>query len=284
MKALTYVIGILGFLLAAFLLTTAWAQRSFNNNVEREVKLLFKHQGELPQSRIRAEEIEGLPPAVQRWLTGSGIVGRERVRTVRLRQTGEMRTAPEQSWMPFTANYYYTVGEPGFIWHADVRAFPLVHLAGRDKLFQGHGNMLIKLFALITVADGKGREIDQGSLVRYLAEIAWFPSAALSPAISWKELDEDSALATMRVGDIEVNGTFFFDQEGRLVKFTAPRYMERNGTYSLENWRVLLRNHQKIEGVVLPTEVEVIWDLEQGEFVWFKGQLVDIDFNQPEFY
>src|SRR3954452_12988981 len=45
----------------------------------------------LPPAVVRAEDLERLPAPVHRWLAASGVVGHERVRTVRLRQRGEMR-------------------------------------------------------------------------------------------------------------------------------------------------------------------------------------------------
>ena len=66
-------------------------------------------------------------------------------------------------------------------------------IAGRDRYADGHGHMLIKLASLLTVADGAGPEIDQGTLLRYLGEIVWFPSAALRDYISWEAIDERSA-------------------------------------------------------------------------------------------
>lgn len=284
MKFLWYGLGILAILLVLFALTTVIAQRSFNQKVKSEVEALFRNQGKTPHGVVTAADLEGLPPVVAKWLKSSGVVGKERLSTVRLRQTGEMRTTPEQSWMSFSADYYYSVNEPGFIWHADVKAAPLVHLSGRDKLYQGHGNMLIKLLSLITVADGKGKEIDQGSFVRYLAEIAYFPAAALSDFITWEDISDNSAKATITAGDITASGTFIFDEEGKPVEFTAPRFMEKNGKYSMETWKVLLRDHRDFNGIVLPAKVEVIWDLSSGEFKWFRGELKEVEYNRPEFY
>ena len=45
--------------------------------------------------------------------------------------------------------------------------------------------------------DAKGKEIDQGALLRYLGEIVWVPSAALSDYITWEEMDSTTARATM---------------------------------------------------------------------------------------
>lgn len=284
MKFVWYAIGFLAVLVVFFVLVTTIAHNSFNQKVKAEVEAFFQEQEESRGEAVTAADLEDLPPVVAKWMSNSGVVGKERPVTVRLRQSGEMRTTPEQAWMSFTADYYYTVEEPGFIWHADVKAAPLVHLAGRDKLYQGHGHMLIKLLSLITVADGRGKEIDQGSLVRYLAEIAYFPAAALSELITWEAVSDNSAKATISVKEATASGTFIFDNEGNPIEFTAPRYMEKNGQYSLEAWRVLMRDYRQYNDMVLPAAVKVIWDLSSGEYIWFKAELNEVEYNRPEFY
>jgi hypothetical protein len=69
---------------------------------------------------------------------------------------------------------------------------PLFSITGRDMYYEGKGNMYIKLMSLVTVADARGAEIDQGVLLRYLNEIMWFPGAALSDYIQWEVIGNNS--------------------------------------------------------------------------------------------
>jgi len=50
---------------------------------------------------------------------------------------------------------------------------------------------------IITIADATGDEIDQGTLVRYLNEMMWFPTAYLNDYIQWEPIDSGSAKATI---------------------------------------------------------------------------------------
>src|SRR5687768_16300477 len=101
-----------------------------------------------PKVVLTAEMLTSLSPIVQQWLLRSQVAGKEVIQTVHLKQAGQMRTQPTGRWMPITAEQYFTIPTPGFLWLADVKVAPLVHLAGRDKYYQGHGHMLIKLFSL----------------------------------------------------------------------------------------------------------------------------------------
>jgi Family of unknown function (DUF6544) len=69
--------------------------------------------------------------------------------------------------------------------------------------------------------------IDQGAELRFLAEIVWLPSAALSPYVEWEAIDVTSAKATMRHRGVPVSAVFYFDERGRFSRLTADRYTSR---------------------------------------------------------
>ncbi len=50
--------------------------------------------------------IDELPPVVQRWLKRSNIVGKETIQIAHQKQSGEMKTRPEGSWMSVDAEQY----------------------------------------------------------------------------------------------------------------------------------------------------------------------------------
>lgn len=255
------------------------SMRLFDRKVKREIKALFQYQGEIPWRAISKDDLKKQPPSVQKWMISAGVVGKERINTAWISQEGTMKTEEGKAWMPFMAEYYYTLDKPGFVWYTRVQAAPLVFLIGRDKLFKGQGSMLIKLFSLITVANSKGPEINQGALLRFLAEIMWFPTAALNEYISWEQLDDNSAQATIKVGDVTASGTFTFNEDGMPVEFKAQRYMSKNKGYSLETWKAAARDFNVSNGIMTPTYVEVTWELPEGDYTWFKANNLHVFFN-----
>ena len=254
-----------------------------NKNVKKEVEKLFSsvdNSGEI----VTGEALEGLPESVQRWLRSSGAVGQEKTVAVRVKQKALMRLSEDQSWMPVEAEQYFSVEEPGFIWKARIQAAPMIHIAGRDRYYEGKGNMLIKPLSLFKVADSKGEEIDQGSMLRYLAEIMWFPSAALEDYITWEEIDEDRAKATMTHKDMVASGVFTFNDMGEAILFEAERYGEFDGEFRLETWAIPVREYQEFEGIRVPARGEVTWRLEGGDFNWFIFEVQEIRYNDPVSY
>ena len=77
------------------------------------------------------EELTGLPTPVQNWLRQFGVVGKEKITAVRLKQEGNIRIEPGGKWLLAEANQYFTTVEPAFIWQVKVNLFPFVGFVGR---------------------------------------------------------------------------------------------------------------------------------------------------------
>ncbi len=242
----------------------------------------FSHDIHVQGTIIAPEMLDSLPPVVQLWLKHANIVGREKTDWVFIRQTGTMRTSPEGKWVPFRALEWFRTGDPAFLWLADVKYARGIHVTGKDRLENGKGQMLLKALSLFPVVNASGNEIDQGSMVRYLAETVWFPSAALNPYIHWEQTDSLQAKATMVYGGTKVTGTFTFNPSGDVVSFEAPRYYFRKGGSTLENWFVKMdpEGYKEFEGIRIPAKSSIIWKLKTGDYEWLKLEVTDERFNR----
>ncbi len=271
-------------ILLIFFISAAVGNYSFDNDVKQEVNRLFeKYENTVPEI-ITEKHLEGLPGPVQRWLRYSQIIGKERAITVRLKQKGEIKTAPDKNWMPFTAEEYYTTDPPAFIWSVKAAIAPLLFIKGRDKYINGTGNMNIKLMSLFSVVDARGPELDQGTLLRFLNEIMWFPSAALNDYIKWEAVDSFSAKAVMKYKDTEAWAVFNIDKAGRLINMTAERFREAGGKFVLDKWSTPISGHKEFNGIPLPAAGRAVWHLPSGDFEYIKLELIEIEYNIPELY
>lgn len=263
---------------------TGWANWSFGKMAARETAAMFSESIPNQPQLVTPEMAASLPPPVARWLTASGATGKEKIYTVRLKQKGLMRQSPEKGWMKTQAVQYFSTGKPGFIWNARVEMMPLLTLAGRDKYADGKGNMLIKALGLLPVVDATGPEIDQGTMLRYLGEMIWFPSAALEPYIAWEPIDSVSAKATMNYGGVTASGVFTFDEEGRMLSFSAKRYMGGDEGSALEDWYIPASGWKEFNGIRVPSKGDVIWKLKDGDFNYYQWEIEAIEYNIPELY
>lgn len=263
MRAILRRLGIAaGLALAAGMATELWGRTRFRRLVKSDVQSLSAASSTAGEERFVSDAmLDGLPEPVQRYLRYAGIVGKPFVRKVHLRQKGRMLLARGTPWIPLTAEQWYSIRPPGFVWYATLNIGPVPILRARDMYRTGEGRMLIKAASLFTVADAKGQEFDQGEMVRYLSEMIWFPSAFLEDNISFEEVDARSARVIFTDGGRTATGTFFFDAEGRLTEFVARRYA---GT-KLETWSVSIAGYGRFEGLNLPVRGKPQWKLAEGD-------------------
>ncbi len=184
-RIVKYVGGTLAILIVLAALAVMASYSRYQRKVAREIDALFAAQPPAPEIIVTEAMLAPLPEPMQRYLRYSGIVGKPMIHTVRLKQAGRFRTGPDQAWLDFTAEQYYTVDTPGFVWNTTMRIHGIPFLVGRDLYQNATGNMQITIGALITVANGRGPQMDQGTMLRYLNEMMWFPTAYLGDNISF---------------------------------------------------------------------------------------------------
>lgn len=259
----------------------AYGNWRFSSMTARELALLVPDPAERPVI-VTDDMLGGLPPVVRRWLVRSNVSGKVMTRIVHLAQSGRMRNSPDGKWVNVEAEQWFNAEQPGFIWRADVLMAPGVFLAGRDRYLNGKGQMLIKLLSLIPVAESSGPEADQGTLLRYLAEIVWFPSAALRNYIRWRQVDMTTAEATMTYGGVTASGVFTFDANGDMTKFEAKRYYYRPEGSTLEDWMIQVEpnGYREFEGVRVAARASATWRLKEGDFTWYRLDVTDIRYNE----
>jgi len=277
---------ILGIIIIIFILFITISRIIFDKKVTKEIDILTEEGSKAQSKTFSFNDLERLPEPVQRYFKYTLRDGQEHIKFVRLKQVGEFRMKENQSWMPIKAEQYFTTEDPAFIWRVKFTMSPFIWIEGRDMYYQGRGNMLIKLLSTITVADATGSEMDISSLIRFLAEAPWFPTALLpSDYLEWIEIDSNSAQAVIKDNGCTASGIFTFNEKGEIIKFvTNDRYMEVDGKYFKEQWGGYYRNYQEIEGMKIPTEGEVEWNLASGDFQYIKLKITYIQYNIPAKY
>lgn len=278
------ILSILLIIIILLIIVSVVSKYIFNQKVDSEIDLLLSDVENQQKAVVTEESVLEVPEIVQRWMKFSQVIGKEEITSVRLKQKGELRLKADQSWLKAESQQYFTIKNPAFIWKVDVDMFPLVSIVGRDRFVEGEGKMLIKLASVIPVVDAKGDEIDQGTMIRFLSEMIWFPSAALNDYIEWEQIDETTARARFEYNGHIVEGDFNIDQQGRVAQFTAKRYREDGGQYSLDTWTVRMGAYKEFDGYVIPSEGTVIWELDTGDFEWYRLTIEDIEYNNATLY
>ncbi len=158
-------------------------------------------------------EIEGLPDPVQRYFRTVLKDRQAIVTSVKLSQQGKFNMSEtKDKWDPFTATQFVVTQRPGFDWDARIQISPGLNAFVHDTYLSGKGSLHASLLGLVTVADVRDTpEANQGELMRFFAETAWYPTALLpSQGVRWEAIDETSACATLTDGTTTVSLVFQF--------------------------------------------------------------------------
>lgn len=279
MRYLVWTGGLIIVILIFVFLISQIADTSFQKQSNQISNEILKKSNLDDIDTINEDDLKDLPEPVKRWLRYSQVVGKDKIKTVRLKQKGLMRTKPEQKGMETDAVQYFNTEEPSFIWTAQVNMAPLLYFAGRDTYLDGKGHMLIKVLSLFPVVDGTGDEINQGTLTRYLGEIIWFPTAALSEYINWEEIDSNNAKATMSYKGTTASANFEFDEEGKLIEYSCQRYYSGDDGYRLEKYHAPVWDYKEFSGIKIPTKAKAIWKLDSGDYEYYEMEITDLEFN-----
>jgi hypothetical protein len=139
--------------------------------------------------------------------------------------------------------------------------------------------MFAKLAGLVTVFDVRGEELDQGTTVRYLNEMMWFPSAFLGENITWQGVDDSCARVTFHDRGQQVSARMDFDEAGRLVNFCTKRYREVQGEFSLDDWSMPITGYGVLAGLNLPVQGQAVWHLPSGDLPYADLTITEIEYN-----
>jgi hypothetical protein len=253
---------------------------AFNKKTEAEVAQILEQNGTIKDTKVSETEILELPEPVQKWLKVSGVVGKEKIQSVWLKQKARMKMKPEQmNWSEAVAEQYFTIREPAFVWKVKMKMLGLISIAGRDKFVNGKGEMMIKLFSLFNLVNEKGLKMDEGTMQRFLGEIVWFPSAALSPYIHWEPIDNYSAKATMDYGGTTGSGTFTFNENGHFIQYSALRFKDNTTDSKRYEWVINANERKEFNGITIPTKMDATWVLDEGNWKWLEIEILDIKYN-----
>lgn len=276
--------AVAGGVLAAGVAATAVGSYIWRRGVARRADALIQH---MRQTRDTAErpfmrsEVADLPAPVARYFAFAIPDGQPRIRVARVRWAGEMRLQPGAEWSPFTAEQQFTAAPPGFVWDARVRMIPVMPVRVRDSYVAGEGQMLGRIGGVVNVVnEGGTREMASSALVRWLGEAAWFPTALLpGDGVTWRTVDDSTALATVTDGNIQVSGEFHFAPTGEMTGMTAVRYRDVNGTGVETPFEGRYHGFERRQGVMVPKSAEVAWLLPEGRFAYWRGRPTSVAYE-----
>ncbi len=148
-----------------------------------------------------------------------------------------------------------------------------------DSFVGGTGRLEARVIGLIKVAGGSGPDFDKGELQRYLSELPVHPDAILNnDSLQWRQIDERTVHVTAQSSTGAASATFTFDAAGDIVGMLASdRPMSVAGGTVPTRWRGSYSNYRTMGRYRIPTHGEVGWELPDGLFTYWRGDIVLYD-------
>ncbi|MEY4512036.1 MAG: hypothetical protein RLZZ450_4158 [Pseudomonadota bacterium] len=245
-----------------------------------EVAAELAKRGKRLVRNIEERELAGLPAPVQRFFRASGLVGTPHTLNARIvwREL-LLRRSRRSLWMKLCCEQFASVPEPTRIALMTGKLGGVLRLEGRDKYQHGHGQMLITLMKVITVADARGRYMDESALVTLLSELPLVPSFALQKYLTWTAIDDRSARASITDHGLTVSGTFHFNDADECVRFDTDDRWRSGKTPRRTPWSAYFGGYETRGGLRTPYELSATWHEAAGDFTYARGTLESIAFN-----
>ena len=233
------------------------------------------------------KEIVDLPEPVQRFFKTVLKDGQAIVTKASLSQYGQFHmNETEDKWHKFTATQLVTTQMLGFDWDAKIQMIPLIPFVNvfvHDTYLLGEGNLQASVFGLLTVAKMHNTpELNQGELLRFLAETVWYPTSLLpSQGVVWEAITQHSSRATLTDGETTASVVFQFDAEGLITSMRAESrcYRVVGDKLMFMPWVGNFREYSVRNGMRIPLEGEVGWEHPEGIRLYFKGKITKISYE-----
>jgi hypothetical protein len=196
---------------------------------------------------------------------------------IRLTQRGDMVQKPGGRRLDFTAVEELQVGTVGFEWRAGFGPNALVRVRVVDRYRDGQGLLVAKVWGVIPATRSTGPETDRAEAMRYLAELPWVPQAIGSnQELSWRDLEDGSVEVSTLVGGKAASVRLTFD-EGGLIQSASGLRPRLAGRSSVETpFLGTFGDYVELGGVRVPGSAEVSWDLPEGPFTYWRGELTSL--------
>ena len=223
-----------------------------------------------------------LPSPVQKYLRAAGVVGRPRVRSLRARMHGRIRSGRDAPWMSFASEQYNFLDEPARFFYLNASMWR-IPVQGYHRFAGTSASMDVKAAALVHVARASGEGMTQSETVTLFNDMCILaPASLVDRTISWETLDARHVKATFTRGAYTIAATLEFDDSGELRDFvTDDRYQLSADGRSMKRvrWSTPLAEHRSLNGVRLAAAGTGRWHEAEGEYDYVQLTIDAVDYN-----
>jgi hypothetical protein len=262
------------YILAIFICLFIIAKINLAIRFHKQVKSLFTRSNNISKQTYKQEQLIGLPAPVQRYFKHVLKDGQAYISYARIKHNGQFKTNIDKGWTNITGEQYATTEKPGFIWKGCTSMF-----VARDMYISDKGRLIVSLFSLYNIVDAQGDQYNQGELLRWLGESILYPTNLLpNPQLQWLTINDKTAKLIYSYKGLSLFFKITFNEIGEITEMETKRYMDEK---NLETWIIKATNYKQLNNILIPTNFEVIWRLEKGDFSYAKFNVTEVEYDKP---
>ena len=256
---------------------------SFHNIYKAEIRKGLYRFSEMPL--VSEFDLHDLPVPVQKYLRYAGVVGKPRVQNFRAKFNGQIKPRMQGDWMDFISQQYNFLDDSTRIFFIESKTYG-IPFDGLHFYAGTSATMQIRVASLIQVVDAKGEKMFKGETVTLFNDMCIMaPASLIDKNIQWKTIDPHTVKATYTNKGTAITALLYFNEKGELINFISDdRYLSEDGkTYRNYRWSTPIKNYKNVGGRNIPSYGEVIWHTPEGDFIYGRFNLFEIEYNCKEF-
>lgn len=278
MWVLAIIIVIIAGVLVFFNIPYSRTLSDFHKSVDSRISDIKTQTGVFEE-----KDLVGLPAPVQRFFRSCGYLGTPKMSYSKASFRNVDFVMSEGKTIKINYTQYNFADTPVRFAYIDSSIFG-IPFEGFDSFRNGAGSMKGTLGKVITLFNQTGESMDQSSLVTILSECFIIPNVILQDYISWEEIDDTHAKATITHGGISASGVFAFNENGEVISFrTKDRTsVDLNGVVREAEWSAIYSDYKDNNGIRQPSVLISVWHYPEGDCVYFnqnKSEVVIEYFN-----
>jgi hypothetical protein len=255
----------------------AWGSLHFETSFRDDVKINLQRTNIIQTDLLSEADIQSLPQTVQKYLRYSGVINQPKIKNVKIVFEGEMRSKGKD-WFTFQSVQYNFFDNPTRLFFMKAKMFGTT-VPGFHHYQDATAQMDVKLFGLFTVVHVSGKEMTKAETVTLFNDMCLMaPASLIDKRIEWTPADSLSVKATFNNGTNKISAILYFNEQGQLINFISD---DRTDINAMNQYRFStpVKDYVEMNGRKIMKYGEAIWHYPEGEFVYGKFNLKNIEYN-----
>lgn len=240
---------------------------------------------EWKSSLVSEADIQHLPSPVQKYLHTVGAVGRPKVHNFRAVFWGEMRRSMTSNWIEISSRQHDFFDDPARLFYIESALYGIpfdgLHIYAGDS-----ATMQVRVASAFQIVNARGDKMNQAETVTLFNDMCLLaPATLIDRSIQWEPIDSLRVGARFTNKGITIRALLSFSPTGEMTDFISEdRYMSGDGmTYERYPWSTPVKDYRDFGGTSIAAYGEAIWHTPEGEYVYAKFDLKELEYNCSEF-